>query len=554
MKHRPKVFLPAAALLAILAWPHLADAQCVAGREYRQSDAVRARYPDPPVRFATPAFAPGKTDFTSHEEMMKFVHSLARDSAAMRVRIIGESQEGRALPLLIFSDSGDASPSALRRLGRPIVFLVGQVHGNEPASGEAMLALAHALAQGELKSLLDRVTVVIVPRANPDGAHHFWRATANCVDVNRDHVKVDLPETAALRRATNDYPPHVFIDAHEFSVATRWIEKFGKLQSYDFTMQYATHPNVPAALTDLSERLFRRNVVRDVDRAGYSHFWYYTTGYNLKDKRVSMGGTTPDIGRNYAGLQNAISFLIETRGVGIGRDSYARRVHTHYVVMASLLHTAADNAAEIVKVVRDARTDIVRRGRNPAPEDMIAVTTRSPMTLQKLTMMDPASGELSEVEVEWSDSLAVTAGLARRRPFAYLMPPSYGDVARRLMLAGIEVRRLRQPAELEVESYEVVERRTGNIFFEGHLRSVVTTEAATRPRYFPAGSYVYLMGQPNANILALALEPESPASFVSLGLVPTDARGRANPQEGGPSEVPVFRVMRPAEFDAAPAR
>ena len=132
--------------------------------------------------------------------------------------------------------------------------------------------------------------------------------------------------------------------------------------------------------------MFRRNLARDVDQAGYSHFWYYTTGYNLKDKRVFMGGTTPDIGRNYAGLRNAISFLVESRGVGIGRDSYARRVHTHFVVMASLLRTAAENAAEVVAAVRAAREDVVRRGRGPAPDDMIAVTTRSPVRPQKLTM------------------------------------------------------------------------------------------------------------------------------------------------------------------------
>ena len=183
-----------------MAWPGLPGAQCVPGREYQQSEAVKSRYPDPPVRFDTPGFAPGKTGFTSHEEMMRFVQALARRSDVMRVRTIGESQEGRALPLLVFSDAGDATPSALRRLNRPIVFLVGQVHGNEPAGGEAMLALAQSLAEGELKPLLDRVTVVILPRANPDGAHYFWRATANCVDVNRDHVKVDLPETVARRR------------------------------------------------------------------------------------------------------------------------------------------------------------------------------------------------------------------------------------------------------------------------------------------------------------------------------------------------------------------
>jgi hypothetical protein len=167
-------------------------------------------------------------------------------------------------------------------------------------------------------------------------------------------------------------------------------------------------------------------------------------------------------------------------------------------------------------------------------------------------MTHPQTGELAEIEVEWSDSLAVTPARTRQRPFAYLVLPSYGEIARRLMFSGVEVRRLREAVALEVESYEVVERRTGNIFLEGHVRSSVSAEIATRRRHFPAGSYLYLMAQPQAHIVALALEPESPASFVSLGLVPTDARGRANPQEGAPSEVPIFRLMQPADVDAVP--
>ena len=50
-----------------------------------------------------------------------------------------------------------------------------------------------------------------------------------------------------------------------------------------------------------------------------------------------MGGVVPDTGRNIAGLRNAVSFLIETRGVGIGRAHYKRRVLTHLIAMNSVL-------------------------------------------------------------------------------------------------------------------------------------------------------------------------------------------------------------------------
>ena len=529
-----------------------AHAQCARGAPYAQSESVKQRYPDPPVQLGTPAFAPGKSDFTTHAEMMAYLAALESRTDNMLVRIAGYSQELRVLPALFFTDSGRYAPAELQRLDRPIVVLVGQLHGNEPAGGEAMLVLAQALAEGELKPLLDRISVVIVPRGNPDGAHYFWRGTASCTDVNRDHLKVDLPETMALRRLTQALQPDIFVDAHEFSVATRWLQKFDALQSYDFLMAYATHPNVDAGLTGMAERVFSGNIARDVGAAGYSHFWYYTTAYNLKDKRVTGGGTAPDIGRNYAGLNNALSLLVETRGVGIGRDSYARRVHTHYVVLASILRTAAERGAEVRKMTRAAREATVSRGANPSPDDRVAITLRMKGRPQKLAMTDPVSGELKEVEVEWLDPREAQPALSRARPYAYLVLPSHTEVVRRLSMSGLHVRRLKTPMTLEVESYEVTDRRQGAVFVEGHIRSTVTTEVQTRKREFPAGTYVYSMAQPGANLLVAALEPESGSSFVALGVVPTDKRGLANPQVAAPSEVPIYRLLKPAALDTVP--
>ena len=538
------------AFVALVALP--LDAQFDPKRAYVQSDAVRQRYPDPQVQFDTPGFRPGRSDFTSHEEMMDYIAALDRRASNVRVFGAGESQEGRSIPVLVFSDtrSGAANP---QRLDRPVVMLVGLQHGNEPAGGEAMLALAHELASGTLKPLLSRITVVIVPRANPDGAHYFTRSPYANTDINRDHVKVDLPETAALHRLVNEFQPHVFADAHEFSVATRWIEKFGVLQGPDFLLLYATNPNVPRQITELTTKLFLPDLRRDVEKAGYSWFWYYTTSYDMKDKRVAMGGTTPDIGRNFAGLQNAVSFLVETRGVGIGRDSYARRVHTHVVAMSALLKTAADNADVLLKTVREARADIARRGRDPAADDTLAVTVKSPSRQQKLAMVDPQSGEPREIEVEWTDTLATEPDLVRRRPYAYLMPPQFHDVARRLAISGVEVRRLLRPATIEVESYEVTERRPSTTYVEGRVTSRVTTEVSTKSKTLPAGSYVYLMGQPNANVIAVALEPEAPSSMVSFGLIPVDRKG-SPATIAAPSEVPVYRVVTPVELDTVPLR
>jgi hypothetical protein len=523
-------------------------AQFDPANQYRQSEAVKTRYPDPPVSYRTPGFRSGRTDFTTNEEMLDFVYKLQARAANLQVRVAGRSQEGRPIPLLVLSNSGFTSTIDLVRLGRPVVLLVGLQHGNEPAGGEAMLVLAEELAVGRLRPLLDRLTVLILPHNNPDGAHWFRRSPHGTVDINRDHVKVELPETAALHRVVNEFQPHVFVDAHEFSVAARWIDKFGVIQAQDLLLQHATHPAVPAALTGLAERVFLPALRRDIERAGYSHFWYYTTSYNMKDLRVSMGGTAPDIGRNFAGLQNAVSFLIETRGVGIGRDSFARRVHGHVVSLTTVLETAAGNARAVMQAVHDARAEAVRRGRDPDSNDRIPVTLRSPIVRQTLAMLDPVSGEPRTIEVDWSDSLAVEPVLTRSRPFAYLLPAHMHSIAERLMRSGIDVRRLRTPASIEVERFEVTERRPSATFVEGLPLSSVSTEVTAVKRVFPAGTYAVVMAQPNAAVIAAALEPESPSSFVSFGLIPVDRRG-APSTIAAPSEVPTFRVLHPTALD-----
>jgi hypothetical protein len=528
-------------------------AQCVVSPQYTQSEAVKQRYPDPPVRIQTPAFEPGKRGFTSHEQMMDFVRALASRADNVKLVEAGFSQEGLAIPALLLSSERRASPSQIRRSERPLIFLVGHAHGNEPAGGEALLAIAQSLASGELKPLLDRINVMIMPRLNPDGAHYFWRTTASCLDVDRDHMKVDLPETFAIRRMTFEFQPDVYIEAREFSVASRWIEKFNALQSYDFTFAYATHPNIAPALTDIADRVFTARLVRDTHTAGYSSHWSYTTAYDAADKRVTAGSTGPESGRNYAGLQNAIALTIATRGAGIGRDSFARRVHTHYTAITSVLRTTAENASDVRRIVRSARNALARHTAS-AGDDPLAVTSTTPTRIQKLTMLEAATGEPKEVEVDWADAREVRPGLTRTRPYAYLLLPSHVSVARRLAMSGMQVSELRKPTEIEIEAYEVTQRLTSSAFIEGHIRSTVATDVRTRKRVFPAGTLVYALAQPAANVLVAALEPESPAGFVALGMIPADPRGLANDDQGAPSELPIYRMMKPAPLDVEPAR
>ncbi len=88
----------------------------------------------------------------------------------------------------------------------------------------------------------------------------------------------------------------------------------------------------------------------------------------------------------------------------------------------------------------------------------------------------------------------------------------------------------------------MIDKEVAAATVEGHVRVTVRTELVRRRIAFPAGSLVVRMAQPNALLAAVALEPESASSFVTIGAIPVDKAGTV---EGAPSEVPIYRVPAP---------
>ena len=514
-------------------------------REYVEAGVVAARYPEPSVVISTPAFRPGRDDFTSQDEMMAFVGDLEAHAHDLRVRIIGRSQEGRAIPLLVFAAPAAGTGTDIVKNGKPTVLIIGQQHGNEPAGGEAALALAAELA-GEGARRLAHVNVLIVPRANPDGAHHFVRATANGVDVNRDHLLEATPEGRALGRVFAEYQPDVVLDCHEFGVKLRWFEKFGGLQRHDALIQYATVSNLPPALTDAAEKLFRVPLAAALAREGLSQSWYYASSYNMADRVVSMGGVVPDTGRNIAGLRNAVSFLIETRGVGIGRAHYKRRVYTHLVAMHSMLDSAAANAEALRTLGRTLRHDVSAAAGHG---DLIVLGASTPGR-HVLDLLDPETGADKSVEVDWRSALEIQVRQKRARPFGYLLPATEANAARRLAQLGVTVLRLTDDAPLVVERYRVTRAeeakkedvRRNDEDAGGSVVQIATVSEPARVDAH-AGDFYVPLDQPLGNVIAAALEPDTQSSYAANRVLNLPAI-----EPGYTPYLPLYRV--PSEFPA----
>ncbi|MGD9881139.1 MAG: M14 family zinc carboxypeptidase [Reyranella sp.] len=482
------------------------------------------------VPLVSPGFVNGAPSFTTHDAMVDFVAGLARQSGHARLSSLGKSQLGRDIPVLYFTREGLADPEAIAALDRPVIWLLAQQHGNEHAGGEAMLVLAAALASGELAPLLERLSIVIVPRINPDGAAADQRVLASGNDLNRDHLLLSQDESRALHAAMRQLPPDVVFDHHEFSVARRWLEKFGGSHSLDVMILEATHPGVSRKLTDIARRLYRPVLEATLERHGLSSHDYVTTAADKSDLLVSLGGNAPGIARNAFGLRGSVSYLIETRGVGLGLQRYQQRVATHYLLAQALLEASADEGPALRSAVRAARRAAAA---DRSPLVVAHELARRPL---ELPLVDPQSGEARPTPVTLADSRLLATIEQRERPHGYLVLRGGEAVAELLALLQVRTARLAGPARLAVEAYDVarrsrLSRRAGESINPD--RSVtVTIRAATID--VPAGALYVPMGQAACGVVAAALEPDSPGSYLGTGVIPM------NEDE---TEAPLYRVM-----------
>ncbi len=491
------------------------------------SAAVAARFPDPVVSYNTPAFKDARAGFTTNAEMQTILRSLVMPGEgagppSVTLLPLGRSQQGVAIEALLFSRVGDASTAtAAQRAARPTVLLVGQQHGDEPAGGEALLVIAQELAQGSLQQVLDRINVIVLPRANPDGAQGNQRVTANGIDVNRDHLLLKTPEAQAQAQLVRDHQPAVVIDAHEYTVVGRYLEKFGTVQRFDALVQYAMTANLPTFITQASEEWFRGPLLASLKEQGLTSEWYYTTPVDPQDKKISMGGTQPDTGRNVNGLKNAISILIETRGVGIGKLHLLRRVHTHVTAMRSVLRSAHARAADLVKLRQFVDNDVsllACRG------DIVIEAAPTPSEYT-LLMLDPLSGADRPVTVAWDSALELRSLKSRARPCGYWLAADQLDAVARLRSLGVQVRRITEAGVARGETYSETSREEGSrqdvrgAIADG--ATVLRVQVQTVPALIdvPVGSYYVSLEQPLANLVAAALEPDTQNSYLSNRIV-----------------------------------
>ena len=141
-----------------------------------------------------------------HEELLPLIEQLDRHPS-FEVQRIGESIEGRSLSLISIGR------------GETDVFLWSQMHGNEPTATMALFDVLNWLKSPDFKeekrALLAKLRLHFLPMLNPDGAEVYQRRNALGVDINRDALRLQSPESKVLKRVRDSLQAEFGFNLHD---------------------------------------------------------------------------------------------------------------------------------------------------------------------------------------------------------------------------------------------------------------------------------------------------------------------------------------------------
>src|ERR1035437_9888964 len=109
------------------------------------------------------------TETSLYADVISFLDSLQQRGGKIRIGFIGRTAQGRDVPYVIAARPLVTTPLEAKRLGRPIVYVQGNIHSGEVEGKEAMLAMLRDLTLDPKPNVLDSIVLITVPDYNADG-------------------------------------------------------------------------------------------------------------------------------------------------------------------------------------------------------------------------------------------------------------------------------------------------------------------------------------------------------------------------------------------------
>lgn len=126
-----------------------------------------------------------------------------------KVHTVGKSIGGKDLSLISIGT------------GETNVFLWSQMHGDEPTATQAIFDILNFFDSADFEkqkeAILANLMVHFLPMLNPDGAELFQRRNLLGIDINRDALRLQSPESQTLKRVRDSLDADFGFNLHDQS-------------------------------------------------------------------------------------------------------------------------------------------------------------------------------------------------------------------------------------------------------------------------------------------------------------------------------------------------
>jgi hypothetical protein len=521
-----------------------------------------------PAELLTVPERTGYTRTMSTLQMHEWIAALKLKSENVHVVRMFTSPLRKVAPAMVLANPRVTSPQQARASGKPVVFLLGNIHPPESEAAEAMLMVARDLAAGKHKNILDNVIVMVAPIYNVDGTDTFMtqdgglgsetphiqgvRENSEGLDLNRDAVKLTTVEGNGLTQTLNAWDPLLFLDGHLMSRVNH-----GYANTYGTTTVPAAAQGPRDYMTQTLFPAVRNSVRSDFGLEVFTHAlatpdtWPPTA---WSHDRAAWTVEAKFVVNAY-GLRNRFSIITETPG----QPTFERRIYAQYAYLIELLQYVSAHAAEMQAVVKKADDDTVAavlagaeagtltnfldgEYRSAGKIDLLAYRTNEPQYRPGTSLMSTKPGTASgppEVVPNVDDLTKPVGTRTATVPRAYFLPASLSAIAAKLRAHNIRVTTLEAPVRVQGEQFTIdrmyAVRRAGYDMttLDGSFSPLITKE-------FPAGSFQVDMAQPMANAAFYYLEPQARDGFVGWGVMDSVLRGLGAAER--PVVYPVFKA------------
>ncbi len=502
------------------------------------------------------------TETTRHQEVVEFLHQLQQHSRNIKVTSIGKTTEGRDILLAILGNPVPSSPAQLSVMNKPAIYIQANIHAGEVEGKEAMLMLMRDILTGELGEVLENQVILVVPNFNADGNEKIdknnrrnqlgpeggvgIRYNGQNLDLNRDFIKVESPENAAvLKYVLNRWDPILLMDLHTTN---------GSYYQEPLTFATSHNPNGNPRLPQyVREKLFVKVAEEMEKRYNYPTVYY---GNFVDRSDPTKGWRTVDhqsfYSNNYWGLRNRFAILNENYAYA----DYETRVRACYRFVQLILEYTEKHGEHMMQIIRQVDSETTMRGLSPDTTakfglEFKTVACEKPILIRSYKF-EPYTDErgrdrvrktdrLKNYEVPFFGKFITTEQITL--PKGYLFAGNLKEVAAKLQQHGIIVEKLTKPIKLPVESFVITEINGSERLYQGHRRTSLAGNYKKIEQQFSINTYFVGMDQPLADLAAYLLEPESDGGLVRWNFF--DRYIRASQWERRYNIFPVFRVMQP---------